>query len=103
MNRIRAAIEVLAARGWTKGAFADDSGRHCLQGALYESHGCQPAAALTRELRDDVRVVNEVIEAEYPDRYGAVGISRFNDHEDTTLDDVVRVLEKAALRRDEVL
>ena len=109
-NRIREAIEVLARRGWTQGAFTDDSGRHCLQGALYEAYGCQPRqhGRLTRtttnaDITADVRLVNEVIAAEYPDRVGAVGISRFNDHPETTIDDVVRVLEKSAIKRDELV
>lgn len=107
-NRIREAIEVLARRGWTQGAFTDDTGRHCLQGALYEAHGCQPRqhGKLTNtstdpDLAADLRLVNETIASEYPERVGAVGVSRFNDHPDTTIVDVVRVLEKSAVRRDE--
>ena len=107
-DRIRAAIEVLARTGWTKQAFTDEDGRHCLQGALYEAHGLvprcddQPGVALRDDLAADVRAVNEVIQEQYPDRFGAVGISRFNDHQETTVDDVVRVLEKAAVRNDEL-
>ncbi|MDP9387867.1 MAG: hypothetical protein M3Q48_08040 [Actinomycetota bacterium] len=109
MNKIRQAIDVLAARGWTKGVFTDLSGRHCLQGALYEAHGVCPlrrgsvVGPLPSELAADVRLVNEVVEANYPERFGGVGVSRFNDHPETTVDDVVLVLEKAAVRRDELL
>ena len=108
-NRIRAAIEVLASTGWTKQAFTDDAGRHCLQGALYEAHGVvprcgdKPGLALTEDLAADVRMVNHVIEEQYPDRFGAIGVARFNDHPETTVDDVVRVLEKAAARSDEIV
>lgn len=107
-NRIREAIEVLARRGWTQGTFTDVSGAHCLQGALYEAHGCQPrlqghltGTSTSPSLAADLRLVNETIAAEYPERVGAVGVSRFNDHPETTIDDVVRVLEKSAIRRDE--
>jgi len=107
-NRIREAINVLARRGWTKDAFTDADGRHCLQGALYEAYGVNSCAAsrhlrlrLAGELARDMRLVNEVVASEYPDRFGGVGASRFNDHPETTLEDVVRVLEKAAVRRDE--
>ena len=103
-NRIREAIQLLASRGWTQGRFTDDGGSHCLQGALYAAHGCsprRPGEAVAGLLAEDIRLINETIAAEYPDRYGAVGISRFNDHPETTVDDVVRVLEKSALRRDE--
>ena len=105
-NRIREAIELLASRGWTQGRFSDDGGSVCLQGALYEAYGCMPrrfGEAVTGDLADDIRLVNATIAAEYPERYGAVGISRFNDHAETTVDDVVRVLEKSALRRDELV
>lgn len=107
-NRIREAIEVLARRGWAQGSFTDDAGRHCLQGALYEAHGCAPRLPGQRTtthaaVAADLRLVNETIAAEYPERVGAVGVSRFNDHPETTIDDVVRVLEKSALRRDEGL
>lgn len=103
-NRIREAIELLASRGWTQGRFSDERGSVCLQGALYAAYGCtprRPGEAVTGDLAADIRLLNETIAAEYPDRYGAVGISRFNDHPETTVDDVVRVLEKTALRRDE--
>lgn len=109
-NRIREAIEVLARRGWTQGAFTDETGRHCLQGALYEAHGCQPrqhgklsGTSADPDLTADLRLLNETIASEYPERVGAVGVSRFNDHPETTIDDVVRVLEKTAVRRDEAV
>ena len=108
-NRIRDAIELLARRGWTRGRFSDEAGQHCLQGALYEAHGRCPnrpghlGRTIRGELAADIRLVNEIIAAEYPDRMGAVGVSRFNDHPETTIDDVVRVLEKAAVRRDEAI
>ena len=108
-NRIREAIELLARRGWTQGTFTGEDGSHCLQGALYEAHGCVPRRpgalghTLTGDLADDIRLVNATIAAEYPERVGAVGISRFNDHPETTVDDVIRVLEKSAVRRDEVV
>lgn len=107
-NRIREAIGVLARRGWTKDAFTDADGRHCLQGALYEAYGVR-AEPCTKHLRlrlagdlaADLRLVNAVVASEYPERFGGVGASRFNDHPETTLEDVVRVLEKAAVRHDE--
>lgn len=106
-NRIREAIGILARTGWTKETFTDESGRHCLQGALSEAHGLPTGSAtctgmaVSGGLAADLRLVNHVIEEQYPERVGGVGVSRFNDHPDTTLDDVVRVLEKAAIRRDE--
>ena len=101
-NHIRSAIAVLARTGWTKHAFTDDNGQHCLQGALYDAYGLCPSR-VTGELAADVRLLNQTIEEQYPERFGAVGISRFNDHPETTLEDVIRVLEKAAVRKDELL
>lgn len=107
-NTIRQALEILARRGWTKDAFTDETGRHCLQGALYEAHGVdcsgdtQRGRPLSEQLAADLRVVNEVISEQYPERRGGVGVSRFNDHPETTIDDVVTVLEKAAVRQHEL-
>ena len=106
-NTIREAIRVLAKGGWTKNAFVDGSGRRCLQGALYEAHGLCPfderevGRPVTGELAADVLLVNEVIESQFPERAGGVGASRFNDHPATDFDDVLQVLEKAAVRKDE--
>lgn len=106
-NTIREAMRVLGRAGWTKDAFTDESGRHCLQGALYEAHGTcavddqQVGRPVTGELARDLRLVNEVIRDQFPERAGGVGASRFNDHPQTTVDDVIAVLEKAAVRKDE--
>lgn len=108
-NRIREAIDILARAGWTKNSFTDEAGRHCLQGALYEAHGLRPftddhvGVPVGRELADDIRLVNEVVRAEFPERVGGVGASRFNDDPLTTGEEVVRIMEKAAVRRDELL
>ncbi len=105
-NTIREAIRVLSRAGWAKDAFTDESGRHCLQGALYEAHGIgavddQVGRPVDGELAGDVRLVNEVIREQFPERFGGVGASRFNDHPHTTVDDVIAVMEKAAVRKDE--
>lgn len=106
-NTIREAIRVLSRAGWAQNAFVDRAGRRCLQGSLYEAYGQCPfdergvGLPLDRQLAGDLRLVNEVIAAEFPERVGGVGVSRFNDHPDTTLDDVVLVMEKAAIRKDE--
>ncbi len=108
-NTIREAIRVLSRAGWAKDTFTDGAGRHCLQGALYEAHGICPVDTraavrpVSGELAADVRLVNEVIRDQFPERVGGIGASRFNDHPDTTVEDVVKVLEKAAVRKDEQL
>ncbi len=106
-NTIHEAIRVLTSKGWAKDTFTDGAGRHCLQGALFEAHGFlsmdtrnvgRPVAG---ELAADIRLVNEVVRDQFPERVGGVGISRFNDHPETTMEDVLRVMEKAAVRKDE--
>jgi hypothetical protein len=106
-NTLREAIRVLSRAGWTKDTFTDEAGRHCLQGALYEVHDVRPfddrnlGRPVAGDLAADVKLVNQVIREQFPERTGGVGISRFNDHPDTSVEEVVLVLEKAAVRRDE--
>ena len=106
-NTIREAIRVLNGAGWAKQTFTDQAGRHCLQGALFEAHGVHATEterlgkAVRGVLAADVALVNEVIRDQFPERFGAVGVSRFNDHPETTEADVILVMEKAAVRKDE--
>jgi galactitol-specific phosphotransferase system IIB component len=94
-NPIRNALVQLSRRGWVKGYIEDAQGRVCLLGAL--SHCSGGIGAST--------IVEKVIVEQYPERYDAAvymnHVARFNDHPDTTLEDVVMVMEKAALRLDE--
>ena len=106
-NTLREAIRVLSRVGWATQTFTDKTGRHCLQGALFEAHGVHVAGqegfgkAVRGELAADLALVNEVIREQFPERFGAVGASRFNDHPDTTVEDVILVMDKAAVRKDE--
>ena len=74
--------ETITAENWIKGDFNDGQGRGCLLG-----HGilCPEPNAYDRVLAA-IRVL-------YPLRYGS--IPSFNDHPDTTLDDVLRVCKLA--------
>jgi hypothetical protein len=83
VNIERDAIRVLAERGWCKGKFHDAEGRVCMGTAVMFGSG----------------LLNRVISEQFPDRRG--GVIGFNDHPDTTIDDVILVLEKASIRRDE--
>jgi len=63
------------------------------------------------ELKDYAKardILNDVVIEQFPDRTYDLGIRsyhsvvKFNDHPDTTEDDVVAVLEKAAVKYDEL-
>jgi len=58
------------------------------------------------ELTPAVLVLSDIGREQYPERCGAtipsVAIAFFNDHPDTTWEDVERVMEKAILRAEEM-
>lgn len=109
-NVARKAIEVLAARGWHQGEYEDEAGRVCFYGALNLAMGFDSC----HEVNDDVTKVGltaeVIVREQFADRLklasGQVGntggqVVEFNDHPDTTLADVLLVLEKTAIKLDE--
>jgi hypothetical protein len=58
------------------------------------------------QYRNAAEIIRDVVVEQYPDRletiYGFTPIVLFNDHDDTTEDEVLAVLDKAAVRYDEV-
>lgn len=97
-NPEREAIAVLAERGWCKRAFEDDAGRVCLGGAVNHTESVNVVGVI-----DWVNNLRSVIAEQFSDRTLTGGLFAFNDHSDTTIDDVILVLEKAAIRRDEAV
>lgn len=99
MNPIAEAVKNLPGH-WFQGDFGDWEGNYCGFGHLqnvYIENGQQCDQA-TFDLLNDV--AGEL----FPDRaaYGAIfSFPAFNDHVDTTEEDVVAVMEKAAVRYDE--
>ena len=94
------AIQELSAHGWCQGQLWDLQGRICLSVALVR------AGIDTLDLVDggprDGRPFARVIRERFPERVRNCSGSRqaievFNDHPDTTLDDVVLVLGQAGL------
>ena len=97
VNPEREALRVLAERGWCKGRLESSDGRRCLVGAA--------AAGVVGHQIDWMEVlgnIRAVAQEQFPERR-AVGVVDFNDHPDTTLEDVIAVLEKAAIRRSEAV
>jgi hypothetical protein len=121
-NLIKDAIGILQSSGWTKGEYRHDDYGFCMLGAI--------AIAELREERyaDSYRedVIQEVIDDAFlnpnsdlgtalnlvlktiSDQHGRAvheihEIARFNDSENTSFQDVIAVLEKAAVAMDEII
>lgn len=113
MNIERKAIEVLAERGWGKGAYLEPhTGNVCGLGAIAIAVGMNdcdinrgtlfnPPAEFDAHRKH----LDDIATEQFPDRIGTgwFGFFGFNDHPDTNIEDVLLVLEKAAVRADEVV
>jgi len=109
------AADILDAYGWCKGSLEDEDGAHCLAGAVnvakyghWDWHGLY-LPGLGPDSQPEFRALAEVIVEQFPERFpesagGAAWqaehpanvVVRFNNHEDTTGDDVRMVLGKLA-------
>lgn len=94
---LRKAAEYLSTHGLHKGDIGEEGGPRCLVGALLSS-----TYGPVHEARD---ILASVVEEQYPDRLARDAFRthevQFNDHPDTTLPEVLSVLEKAAVRASE--
>jgi hypothetical protein len=103
MNVIREAAKRLPGH-WYQGWFSDGDGNHCGLG-----HISEVAAEQNIVWGNTLEVLNAVAREQYPERvvrsatYPNAAFSEFNDHADTTEEEVVAVMEKAAVRLDETL
>ena len=107
MNLIREAMGIMAKRGMCQYTQLDYSGRVCVVGAVnlaadgrtghLPKKGSQSYRALL--------LISEVAKEQFPERaYPAMEYpSPFNDHDNTIIDDVLRVMDKAAVRLDEAV
>ena len=100
--------EILNAKTWIKGAYGrlpDGSynntySRHELRDqAKYFEAFCMLGACVKCGLEEGDCIVKmaPIVEKRFNDRYKAYKMSDFNDHEDTTLEDVISVLKEAGL------
>lgn len=95
-TKVREALDLLRRDGWCKGKGFDEKGRHCIVGAGISVHYSA----------EDALALHAVAREQYPDRIGwttLASAAAFNDHAETTFEDVERVMEKAALRLDEAV
>lgn len=98
-NLIRDMIPVISKLGWIKGNARTLQGV-CIYGAwceVGEINGTKPLEWI---------IIEEVIKEQFPDRYipdqiFPAPMPYFNDHEKTVIEDVIMVLEKAAIKWDE--
>jgi hypothetical protein len=109
-NPIRKAIENLPGR-WYKGTYADGNGNFCGLGHVGHVMG---AIDINGEFSYDGKsfkqydaaenIMSEIAREQYPERYGfnkGTSFAVFNDHEDTTEDEALRIMDKAAVVWDE--
>lgn len=98
-------------RKWGKGSGNKD-GKRCILGAIGNSDTGDYISCVIHTLggMDAAEVVADVVRSQFPDRLmphpdiTCISICRqFNDDPDTEWNDVSLVLEKAAIRQDEVL
>ena len=115
MTKLWEALDILdGGRVWRKGTLHHND-RVCTLGALQAANYGMDALANANvgypENDDpDLLELEHVIKEQFPKRVKGVWhetpveiVAEFNDHRDTTYDDVALVLEKASIRRDEIL
>lgn len=101
----RKAIEVIAERGWGQGSLGVNRGPVCIAGALMSLAG-KRTCGWWRERERFIRLVLEEQYpgfADWPSIEGWKAIEGWNDAPGRTVDEVIAVLEKAAIRRDEAV
>ena len=105
MNKLWEAIDVINERGWTRNTMQAPDGGGCLIGALRFAYGIDPLHYM-EEIGDqaaaycvDREMVIEVLKAEY----GTNEPTDFNDDTAESKEDVIRVFEKAAIMKDELV
>ena len=112
MNPLREVITRLPGH-WYKGGYGDGKGNYCGVGHLSE-YGYNVGSS-QEEMNEAFKLMNEVAFEQYPERatyvinFGsdvqevAKSFANFNDHPDTTEEEVIAVMEKAAVRFEERL
>lgn len=110
MNKISEAVAGLPGR-WFKGNIYDANKENfCGLGHLWNVHGLlgkSVIVAQSPEILGQADLMDEVAIEQYPDRIpfrneeADRAFAQFNDHPATTEDEVIAVMEKAAVRWDE--
>lgn len=99
--------ELRKPHGWVKGTLGSWSwpdGGVCLVGAIRRVLFFNPAGYYVGGMRNAQGVMERIVREQFPERVRHMGgtvTPRFNDHPDTTLDDVILVCEKARANADD--
>lgn len=109
MNEVAKALhdglDILRERGWSKWLLCDEAtGRVCARGAVLV--GAQMPATLhsfrqSAPLAEADRLLCQVSLDQYPDRsegWAPDAIAYVNNHDDSTIEDIERIFEKAIVR-----
>lgn len=113
MNFIAKAAENLKGN-WHQGSYIDmfDKRNMCGIGHVAVASGKYDAVGLNfngisitddNEVTKAVKILGEIVLEQFPDRVFYENFVGFNDHSATTEDEVVMVLEKAAVKFDEMV
>lgn len=110
MNIIHDAMDLLKEHGWTKGTCQNVRGQLCVGGAIAVAVGHHPGLWQGVEFTSAMDMVGEVAHEQYPERSHLYPVQvpnnwavSFNNHPETTEEELFRVCEKAAIRLDEVV
>ena len=111
MNIYDEALADIRKYGHYKGDFYSDlehpfKSSACMRGALHRVNGSALAAVQSQTAISTTGegLLEDIIAEQFPDRLAPVGrniTAHFNDHEDTTLDEVIAIFEKASIIEDE--
>lgn len=113
MNDFDAAIDYLEEYGWTKHHMFGSDRSACIMGAFEvvvlgntkESVSIESGVNTVERngYWNRIDIVTKIVREQFPGRDKGTGftIANFNDHRDTTYDDVIMVLEKASIKWDE--
>ncbi len=105
MMSLRKVLERLYTCGWTQGCRQNDLNQRCIVGAFFEDNYTN-SDILRDVYPKECAILADIIREKYPlyqhDSPSApyLTIVDFNDHEHTTFEDVVGVIEEAIRRQD---
>jgi hypothetical protein len=107
MNKIDQVIETIKNVGWHQGSYYNFDEDNtiigvCIIGAIRHTaarHNVSPSLFMHKPMA----MIRSIINEQYPDRMDPemAVVPAFNDHKDTTIEDVIAVLEKASIELDE--
>lgn len=98
MNAFEKMLETLPGH-WHQGSLSDKKGNYCVVGHLRKALGLNTISGWPLDALEAVDFLETKIVEMYPDRPSAGWdpVPAFNDHPDTTEEDVIAVVEKAAI------